>query len=162
MANMNIVYLMSADINAYDFLEKILKEKFNILMPEIKKGAHGKPYFKGSNIYFNISHTEALQAVAIGKSEVGVDIEKIRDVNLQVASRFSNEEYDYVMEAESSNRFFEIWTKKEAYLKYLGTGISGGLKSFSVLDLPIKIMTFKKDDYIISICSESDFKIEVV
>ena len=162
MANMNIVYLMSADINAYDFLEKTLKEKFNILMPEIKKGVHGKPYFEGCDIYFNISHSDVLQAIAIGDSEVGVDIEKIRNVNLQVASRFLKEECDYIMAANSTECFFEIWTKKEAYLKYLGAGISGGLKSFSVFEAPIKIATFKKNGYIISICSESDFKIEVV
>lgn len=159
---MNIVYLMSHKINPYDFLKKTLKEKFNILMPEIEKGAHGKPYFKESDIYFNISHTDALQAVAIGKSEVGVDIEKIRDVNLKVASRFTKEEYDYVMEAESSNRFFEIWTKKEAYLKFKGTGISGGLNSFNVFEIPEKINTFIIDGYVISVCSEKEFEIEVV
>ena len=159
---MNIVYLMKQDVNAYDFLEKNLKEKFNILMPEIKKGPHGKPYFEESGIYFNISHTESLQAVAIGTSEVGVDIEKIRPVNLQVAKRFSKEEYDYIKAKDSTERFFEIWTKKEAYLKYKGTGISGGLNSFSVFEMPEKINTFVIDGYIISVCSKKDCKIEVV
>ncbi len=159
---MNIVYLMSADINAYDFLEKKLKEKFNISIPEIKKGAHGKPYFEKNGIYFNISHTDGLQAVAISDSEVGVDIEKIRNVNLQVASRFTKEEYDYIMTADSYNRFFEIWTKKEAYLKYKDTGISGGLNSFNVFEMSEKINTFVIDGYVISVCSKKDYKIEVV
>ncbi|MDR3361228.1 MAG: 4'-phosphopantetheinyl transferase superfamily protein, partial [Bifidobacteriaceae bacterium] len=36
-------------------------------------------------------------------------------------------------EEDASRRFLEIWTKKEAYLKWRGTGLAGGLESFSVL-----------------------------
>lgn len=156
---MDILYLVSQDINAYDFLKKTLKEKFNISMPKIKKGEHGKPYFEKSGICFNISHTNGLQVIAISDSEVGVDVEKIKSVNLKIASRFTKEEHDYVTDLW---RFFEVWTKKEAYLKYKGTGISGGLKSFNVFDVTPEIMTFKYGEYVISVCSEKKFEIEVV
>ncbi len=159
---MNTIFLISAQVNAYDFLEKILLKKFNILMPEIKKGEHGKPYFEKNGVYFNISHTDGLQAVAVGNSEVGVDVEKIKPVNLQVASRFTKEEYDYNMKDDSYNRFFEVWIKKEACLKYKGTGISGGLKSFNVFETTPEVKTFKYNEYVISVCSEKEFEIEVV
>ena len=66
------------------------------------------------------------------------------------------------MEADSYNRFFEIWTQKEAYLKFKGTGISGGLNRFNVFEIPEKINTFIIDGYVISVCSEKEFEIEVV
>ena len=159
---MNIVYLITANINAYDFLEMVLKEKFNILMPEIKKNIYGKPYFEKGGIYFNISHSGGLQAVAVGDCEVGVDLEKLREVDLRVARRFTEREYDYVMGCDREYRFVEVWTKKEAYLKYKGTGISGGFKSFDVFEIPDLLRTFTIGEFIVSVCSSKEFKIEVV
>lgn len=162
---MTKIYIFKNKIDHYNFLSKLVAEKYNIdaLSLKIMRNAHGKPYFENfPNFYFNVSHSGDLTVIAVSEQNVGIDAEKLRIPNLKVAKRFCEDEYAYINKTPTPTAFFEIWTKKEAYLKYLGTGISGGLKSFSVLDLPIKIMTFKKDDYIISICSESDFKIEVV
>ena len=155
---MNILYIISAETNIYGFLESVLKEKFNIKMPEIKKGPHGKPYFPGTAILFNISHSGDLKILAIAETPVGVDIEKVRKADLRVANRFAQTEKDYVLEKDNNYRFFEIWTKKEAYLKCKGTGISGGLDSVNVLELPFKTMDY--EDYIISVYSEKEYEIE--
>lgn len=159
---MNTVYLISDKVDAYDFLKNTLKQKFNIEKTIILRSSNGKPYFKDLNtLQFNISNSHGLQAVAIGDCEVGVDIEKIRKADLRVAKRFTQSEREYILEQDSQKRFFEVWTKKEAYLKYKGIGLKGGLDSFSVFDISEKITTFAQSDFIISVCSDKKFKLEV-
>ena len=104
-------------------------------------------------MFFSISHTDGLTVIALSDCEVGIDVEKVRKADLRVVRRFSKEEADYITEKESDRRFFEIWTKKEAYLKCKGTGISGGLNSVNVLELQFKVMDY--EEYIISVYSES-------
>ena len=71
---------------------------------------------------------------------------------MRVKKRFTKAEAEYV--GESINRFFEIWTKKEAFLKQKGVGLKGGLQSFSVLDKEInsRISTFFVGDFVVSVC----------
>lgn len=99
---------------------------------------YGKLYLANNDSYhFSISHTRNMIAVAVSNEPVGVDVEMIRSDNLKIAKRFFTEnEIAYIEENPSGifERFFEIWTKKEAYLKFLGTGLNTSLKSFSVFD----------------------------
>ena len=162
IVSMNIVYILSNEIDAYGFLESVLKEKFNNKMAEIKKGPHGKPYFPGTDIHFNKSHSGDFKVLAIAETPVGVDIEKVRKADLRVAKRFCENEYNYITQKDSEHRFFEVWTKKEAYLKYKGTGLNGGLDSFDVFSLPEGITTFRFKEYFISVCGIKEFKTEVI
>ncbi len=132
-------------------LQDVAKKELDIL-PEhlrIERGEYGKPYIKGQEtFYFNISHSSEYVVLAYGDQPVGIDIEKIRDKNidknLDVAKRcFTEKEYEYVisgycngggnLESETEQeRFFQIWTMKESYLKLTGAGISVPLNSFEV------------------------------
>jgi hypothetical protein len=81
------------------------------------------------------------------------------DSKLRLAKRFFHpEEQDYLFGAttnEQATRFFDIWTKKESYLKYQGTGIDRDLGSFSVFQvadaafrtqiLEDAVLTYSKD-----------------
>lgn len=102
-------------------------------------GAHGKPQLAGSSgWHFNKSHSLDCVVVATGANEMGVDIEKIRNARMNVASRyFTSLEQEWLNETKSpeilDQRFYQIWTAKEAYLKFLGTGISYGLQKFNVI-----------------------------
>ncbi len=117
----------------------------------------GKPYLKGyPDFHFNISHSH--EAVAIGFSDVpiGVDIEKMRKCNMSLAGKFfTDEENTYIDECKKTDTaFFEIWTKKEAYLKYDGVGLSCDFSTISVFEENIRHLTqthFWKD-YVVSIC----------
>lgn len=97
----------------------------------------GKPFFKDVNdLYFNISHSFLSYAVAISDSPIGIDIEVIREVNLKIAERmFTENEKEYV--GNDTVRFFEIWTKKEAYSKFTGKGLGEKFSSFDVLLPPL-------------------------
>lgn len=70
---------------------------------------------------------------------------------------FSKAEVAYIEEVteEKDRRFFEIWTKKEAYSKYVGKGLSMGLNSFDVMDEEITklIQSVNKNSYVISFCN---------
>ncbi len=126
---------------------------------EIKKTAYGKPYLPDHpQLCFNLSHTKNALAVAIASAPVGVDIEKERSIDLQIAKRyFTKQEYDWIIADPRQNlhRFYEVWTKKEAYIKCIGKGLAIDLKSFNVLNdsLEETFKTLYLPPYILSVCS---------
>lgn len=130
---------------------------------------YGKPYIKGySDFHFNISHTKNAIVVAISNSYVGVDVERVRGIDARIPNRFfakGERQYVSLQSQGLEHRFFEIWTQKEAYLKWTGDGLTRPLKSFDVTDtsLGTKFQTITKDGYIISVCSsvkcDGSFKI---
>lgn len=103
----------------------------------------GKPYLREREDFcFNLSHSGRWAVLAYGSGGIGVDIEKIAmDEKKKALARrhFTPGEQDYIFQAEPDRqgvRFFEIWTAKESYLKFLGTGLTRPLSSFDVLTLP--------------------------
>lgn len=130
----------------------------------------GKPFIEGrEDLHFNLSHSGKYVVIAFGDSEVGVDVEKIPEDpdKLKIARRyFTRDEQDYVFSSEDDAllRFTEIWTKKESFLKYLGTGLGTDLTSFSVLspDFSSNFHTWVLEDgYCLSLCTtESHVRID--
>lgn len=95
-------------------------------------GPGGKPYIRGAR-QFNLSHSGFLAALAVGDCPVGVDVEVIGRVRDHVARRvFTAGEYAW-QAARGPEGFYRLWTRKEAALKCLGTGLNRPLDSFSVL-----------------------------
>jgi 4'-phosphopantetheinyl transferase len=115
---------------------------------EFAAGPEGKPRWGRPALgpSFNLSHAGelGLLAVAWGR-EVGVDIEKIRSIedldNLASTCLSSSEaaQLGALPEAERLMAFFECWTRKEAFLKALGVGLSRPLDSFAVTLGPGKL-----------------------
>lgn len=124
------------------------------------KSKLGKPFVKGfPNFRFSISHSGNLLVVFISDSAVGIDTEKISNPNLQIATRFfTKNESDYIISEPSlsAKRFYEIWTCKEAYIKYLGKGLSCSLSSFDVLkEIRDNFYIFELNGYMISAFSDN-------
>jgi 4'-phosphopantetheinyl transferase len=126
--------------------------------------ADGKPYVvEMPDFHYNISHSGRWVVIAYGSSPVGIDVQSIRDnVSGDALARrwFTPEEQaDLLSTPEDSRRqrFFEIWTGKESYLKYLGTGLRKGLDSFSVLpdSAPPEVSFYctLRDDHCLTLCS---------
>lgn len=138
----------------------------------VEKMPNGKPYIKDvPDFHFNLSHSGCWVVIACGDSEVGVDVEQIRgDVDIQAIAGqfFSPEEQCYVWEnpAQSRQRFFTIWTGKESYIKYLGTGLQKDLTSFSVLSPELQVHLHHRkigEDYCLSLCTEeNDYLFELL
>ncbi len=97
----------------------------------------------GREVRFNLSHSSDVALVAVtGAREVGVDVERIRGLadRERLARRFFSPQEVAVLEGLPSESrdlaFFTCWTRKEAYLKGLGGGISIGLDKFDVSLVP--------------------------
>jgi 4'-phosphopantetheinyl transferase len=106
-------------------------------------GAQGKPYLAGqladSGVQFNLSHSHELAVLAVTRRRaVGIDVEYVHPPSdmLALAARFfSAAEHAALLSLPDDQRltgFFNCWTRKEAYLKAIGTGMSGGLSHFQV------------------------------
>lgn len=100
----------------------------------ILRTAKGKPYIEGNPIHFSLSHSGNLMVCAVGKKEIGIDVQHIRHARtIEVAQRFfSPEESDYV-NLNGEEGFFELWSRKEAFVKYIGEGISYGFQNFTLV-----------------------------
>ncbi|MGY8649117.1 MAG: 4'-phosphopantetheinyl transferase family protein [Verrucomicrobiales bacterium] len=97
----------------------------------------GKPSLNqgdDSAIRFNSSRSHEVAILAVGaESEVGVDVEYERDLDLSMRCQFSKAERGFIENAPSSTQaFFEIWARKEAYIKGIGRGLSHPLDQFDV------------------------------
>lgn len=97
----------------------------------LKSGEHGKPYFENNPLYFNFSHTSGMVLLACGSGELGADCEKIRRFPSGAARRVctADELHTIKTAASPDHEFFRVWTYKEAFVKYVGDGISYPMKS---------------------------------
>ena len=119
--------------------------------------AHGKPElgppWKACGLEFNVSHSHELAVYAFTRgSQIGVDVECIRPMPNAAALLerfFSPEEVQQwqQMPAERQLRaFFQGWTRKEAWLKAVGSGLSFPLNQFCVtLDGPARVLSIRGD-----------------
>ena len=128
---------------------------------EYVENEHGKPFFKNCpDIKFSLSHSGEYAACAVSggngsstgsgspagngsSADIGIDAEQFGDSKhvLAIAKRyFTANEYEYVKNSSDIKAaFFRLWTRKESLLKAIGTGISGGLSAYEVLDDEITV-----------------------
>lgn len=124
----------------------------------IERNAYGKPFIMNyPHFHFNVSHSNEALTLFVSNTSVGVDIEYLGTPYFNIARRFfTDEEFSYIFdnEAEKNLRFYEIWTRKEAYIKQIGLGLSLPLNSFNTFDSKLNscFKTFHFENHIISIC----------
>ena len=107
---------------------------------QFRYGAKGKPRLEaGGDLRFNASHSEDLAVFAFTVGcEIGVDVEHIHSLpDMQaIATRFfCAEEAAELMslpEHQRQRAFFLCWTRKEAYIKATGDGLSAPLDDFRI------------------------------
>lgn len=135
-------------IAAHGILRELLGHYTNTLPEAIRfeKGKNGKPFLNrhshGMNIRFNMTHSGeyAMYSFCPGR-ETGIDIEQVkREITYaQIAERFySQKEIELltsVPEQERVSLFFKIWTRKEAFIKATGDGVSFPLDKMEVVDI---------------------------
>ncbi|CAI6080273.1 4'-phosphopantetheinyl transferase Sfp [Paenibacillus sp. JJ-100] len=87
---------------------------------------------------FNVSHSgDWIALISGGTAELGVDVEKIVPIDLQIAERFFSTQENAYLSAQPAdqqlNTFYRLWTLKESYIKAIGMGLSMPLNSFAIL-----------------------------
>ncbi|HXJ85587.1 MAG TPA: 4'-phosphopantetheinyl transferase superfamily protein [Candidatus Binatia bacterium] len=103
-------------------------------------GLHAKPLLEGDNrLRFNVSHTHGLAMMAFTRDRaIGVDVENVTrstDVERLAERFFSQAEREALMQLPAQElraAFFRCWTRKEAYIKAKGDGLSLPLREFDV------------------------------
>ena len=104
---------------------------------EIAFGEWGKPFLPGyPEVYFSLSHSGSTAACIIAPYPVGCDAEGVRPELSRAWKQLSERErqlLESTPEGERPELFCRIWVLKESLLKAVGTGLTGGLESFSVL-----------------------------
>lgn len=130
-------------------------ETFQIPLSQqhISCGPHGKPYLRDCpNVQFNISHSGQYVACAVADCPVGIDVQVIGAYRPNVAVRVCSEEELAGIGAsdDPASEFTKLWTQKEAYLKMLGRGITGGIRELPVGD-GTQFQTFLLPDAVLSV-----------
>ncbi len=115
----------------------------------------GKPYLDGSDLQFNVAHSADLILLAFARGKrLGIDVEQIRRdfATDEIAERFFSDHERESLSAlpvgERLNAFFRCWTRKEAYIKATGDGLSLPLNQFDVSlrpDEPAQLLATRPD-----------------
>jgi 4'-phosphopantetheinyl transferase len=123
-------------------LRTLLAQYLGITPQEVqfRYEVRGKPALEGeSGLCFNVSHTDGLALMAfVMRRTIGIDVENlVRGVDAQrLAERFFSERERQVLRPlrgdELQAAFFRCWTRKEAYIKAKGDGLSLALHEFDV------------------------------
>lgn len=120
---------------------------------------YGKPYLAGAfadaSLRFNLSHSHELVLYAFAADvEVGVDVEYMRPefAGEEIARRFFSprevESLSALPVGRRTEAFFKCWTRKEAFIKAVGEGLSFPLDQFDVTlapDEPAALLSVRKD-----------------
>jgi 4'-phosphopantetheinyl transferase len=136
-------------VAAHGWLRRLLGGYLAIPAAEVEFqfGVRAKPALDGSgicsNLQFNMSHCEAVALVAVAYgTPVGIDLERVRplqdadDLVERFFSKRENPEFKLLAEEHKPMAFFNLWTRKEAWLKASGEGIAHLLSEVEVSFLP--------------------------
>lgn len=131
-------------LHAHVALRRILGAELDVAPAALRfaHGPRGKPRLAWPTqppLEFNLSDAADLALLALSRSgPVGVDVEhveRVADLEAIAASHFAPEERAALFalpEAERTDGFYRLWTRKEAYIKAIGIGLSFGLDRFAV------------------------------
>ena len=147
------IYYTYCKVGSDDFIRYILRKYYNIPKPTICKTINGKPYVKGDKIFFNLSHSKGLTALAVGKKQVGFDCENLSGkARPAVLNKFSAREKE---EIHSTIDFYIHWTARESFVKYLGETLAACWRKIEYVDGKIFFRGEKTDAHILRFEAEN-------
>lgn len=140
-------YKFEKDRNSFAVSRSALRLILSAYLTEIPRNLNfvcnpfGKPSLNlhtKREIYFNVSHSGEFALIAVGcEAEIGIDIELMKELDyLSLAeSIFSDQEQSELKSLPENHLrkgFYTLWTRKEAFIKAIGLGLSFSLKEFDV------------------------------
>ena len=113
------LYYTEQKIPSQEFLFSVLQQYHGVERQPLLYGEHGKPYIQGNPVFFSLSHSHELTALAVSDAPVGLDVEyALRKENYEaILRRLSPTER---AEIADMGAFLTHWTAKESYIKYKG------------------------------------------
>lgn len=104
---------------------------------------YGKPYLPDNKLFFNLSHSNELAVYALCHTEMmGIDIEYVPKpiehdaLVTRFFSQYEIQQFRKLTPEQKQLGFFSGWTRKEAFIKAVGQGLSYPLDEFSVILTP--------------------------
>jgi 4'-phosphopantetheinyl transferase len=134
-------YLRNRYVLARGALRILLGQYLNVRADQIRfdYGEKGKPRVAAADVQFNVSHSDSIALLGFTKQcEIGIDVEILRPIPdfQEIARRFFCAEEATELRSlpadEREEAFLLCWTRKEAYLKAVGDGLSMPLDGFRV------------------------------
>ena len=120
---------------------------FQDSLGRLSRTAEGRPFVRDSDWECSFSHSHELAVCLIGHRDwrgcLGIDAERLQPLSLEeVAAAFCTEERsDIAMATDTQGRLFQLWTRKEAALKTLGSGFLREPTTINLLSpLPVPMM----------------------
>jgi len=144
---------------------------------------HGKPLLadccgttneirEDTKLHINLSHAKSAVVAGFSESEIGVDVEFIREKYPKIVCErvFTDSEISQIERADIPTlTFFKFWTLKESYVKCLGQGLSFPLKTveFQLTETKINcsdkrfvFSTFSQNGHQISVCGTDNHHVK--
>lgn len=147
--------LAAAHDESLKLLEKIYKKPLDII-----KNDYGKPKIKGeTDFHFNISHSGEWICIVTSNNEVGCDIQKHTKYSPLIVKRYYSQS-EKILSEKNFNYFFEIWTRKEAFVKATGRGLTKNIRDLDTTGYDI-ITLDAPDGYSLSVCEKTE-KINII
>ena len=149
---------------AFALLHQALKTDFGIVDYRFAYSTQGKPHLESHpTVHFNLSHCRKAVACAISRRPVGIDIETLGRYRKSLAEYTMNE--DEMREILSANDtchdgfserdiiFTTLWTRKEAFAKLTGEGISTHVRDMlcSCMDIAFTTQVEKGKGYVLTV-----------
>lgn len=173
---------------AYLLLEQAVLGEYPEISREkmrYERDSFGKPFLINCpEVQFNISHCKTCVACVIGSSRVGIDVERRFPWKTSLARRITHPaEWDWLKQKTGDENFSEaeydgeniwsarlnlLWSRKESYLKCIGTGIRSDLRKINVLqdlkddDGNLYFQELQKPDFTLVVCSGEKEEVPVV
>jgi 4'-phosphopantetheinyl transferase len=130
-------------------LAKLIKHfKLDVTLDDIVYNAYQRPCFN-TGVDFNIAHAgNRVICCATSHGKVGTDIELIKPININHGDYFTAAEQQSIRTATNpGTAFFKYWTRKEAVLKAIGTGLYTPLLD---IDLSADEISYQGEKYYLS------------
>ena len=129
----------------------------------------GKPYFDAKQApAFSLAHTDRLAVALLGEAEegrVGVDAEELRPFSHKerITTRFfTTEEQEILLQANTDDTFFKLWTSKEATAKLEGIGLAALLSNQAIEQPYLRHFRIRQNDTVTILCLAAEHPIQSV
>lgn len=152
---------------AWQCLNHLLRKNYKTDLKTLSFNKKGKPFLKNKKIYFSLSHSFDMIAIAISNSWVGIDVEKI--INKKYANLLaekmlnSGQKQKYITSKNKLEYLTKVWTQRETIVKLNGCDINivRDIKCIYTFNT-LKITDAKKQKYYVSCINKKHEKISEV
>ena len=144
---------------AWELLKNTVEEKLHIPFDSLcfEKSSSGK--WVSDKIFFSISHSDGVAAVAVAQKNVGVDIESVKrhreGIERQILTDAELCDLENIPDEEKAEQVIKLWTKKEAYFKLLDEKHFAPKKTETKDFISVtKSITLENSEYAVSVCAD--------